>query len=50
MVIQHPSNIYGFLRNFDTVVSLNYDLVLYWATTYGLGIDDGHAFKEVLSQ
>lgn len=45
-VSQHLPNIYRFLKPFDTVLSLNYDLVLYWATTYGLDIEDGHAFKD----
>lgn len=39
-------NIYQFLSNFRTVISLNYDLVVYWAMTYGLDIADGHAFKD----
>lgn len=38
--------IYEYLKNFDTVISLNYDLITYWATTYGLDIEDGHAFKD----
>lgn len=38
--------IYEYLKNFDTVISLNYDLIPYWATTYGLDIEDGHAFKD----
>ncbi|WP_078041135.1 DUF4917 family protein [Burkholderia cenocepacia] len=45
-VSHHLPNIYRFLQSFDTVLSLNYDLVLYWATTYGLDIQDGHAFKD----
>lgn len=39
-------SIYQFLKNFRTVISLNYDLVVYWAMTYGLNIDDQHAFKD----
>ncbi|QVX40773.1 DUF4917 family protein (plasmid) [Ralstonia solanacearum] len=39
-------NIYHFLKNFRTVISLNYDLVMYWAMTYGLDIADGHTFKD----
>ncbi len=39
-------SIYQFLKRFQTVISLNYDLVVYWAMTYGLGIDDQHAFKD----
>ena len=36
------------MKRFRTVISLNYDLVLYWAMTYGLDIDDQHAFREEL--
>lgn len=39
-------SIYQFLKRFKTIVSLNYDLVVYWAMTYGLDIDDQHAFKD----
>ena len=37
---------YQFLRGFDTVISLNYDLLVYWTMTYGLDIQDGHLFKD----
>ncbi|HBO4986446.1 TPA: DUF4917 family protein [Pseudomonas aeruginosa] len=36
----------NFLRSFDTVLSLNYDLLVYWAMTYGLNLQDGHRFKD----
>lgn len=39
-------NIYSFLKRFDTVISLNYDLIVYWAMTHGLGIYDQHSFKD----
>lgn len=39
-------NIYQFLRGFQTVISLNYDLVVYWTMTYGLSVPDWHAFKD----
>jgi hypothetical protein len=39
-------SIYQFLKRFTTVVSLNYDLVVYWAITYGLNVEDNHAFKD----
>jgi hypothetical protein len=42
---QLPS-MYQFLRNFDTVLSLNYDLLVYWTMTYGLNVQDGHLFKD----
>lgn len=38
--------IYNFLKRFKTVISLNYDLIVYWAMTYGLNIDDQHRFKD----
>lgn len=42
---QLPS-MYQFLRSFDTVLSLNYDLLVYWTMTYGLNIQDDHLFKD----
>jgi len=45
-VREHLPQIYNFLKRFNTVVSLNYDLIVYWATTHGLEIRDGHAFKD----
>lgn len=42
----HLPSIYQFLKRFKTVISLNYDLVVYWAMTYGLDIDDQHTFKD----
>lgn len=38
--------IYGFLKNFKTVLSLNYDLILYWVIMYGKEQDDFHSFKD----
>ncbi|BBK11069.1 DUF4917 family protein [Klebsiella pneumoniae] len=38
--------IYNFIKNFDTVISLNYDLILYWASMYGNGIYDQHTIKD----
>lgn len=42
---QLPS-MYQFLKEFDTVLSLNYDLLVYWTMMYGLNVEDGHAFKD----
>lgn len=39
-------SMYQFLKRFDTVISLNYDLLVYWTLTYGFGIPDGHLFKD----
>lgn len=38
--------IYEFLKGFETVISLNYDLIVYWAMMYGLDVNDNHAFKD----
>lgn len=46
VVSAHLPSIYQFLKRFRTVISLNYDLVVYWAMTYGLDVDDQHAFKD----
>lgn len=51
----HPSHfsisdklicIYDFLSNFDIVLSLNYDLIVYWAITCGLRNGRRHALKD----
>lgn len=39
-------NMYRFLKQFDTVLTLNYDLLVYWTITHGLGVEDGHMFKD----
>lgn len=39
-------SMYQFLRSFDTVLSLNYDLLVYWTMTYGRDVQDGHQFKD----
>lgn len=45
-VNDHLPSIYHFLKGFDTVLSLNYDLLVYWTMTYGLNVQDGHQFKD----
>ncbi|MBV6690055.1 DUF4917 family protein [Xanthomonas euvesicatoria pv. physalidis] len=42
----HLPAIYQFLKHFDTVASLNYDLIVYWASMYGYQQDDQHAIKD----
>lgn len=42
----HLPRMYQFLKSFDTVLSLNYDLLVYWTVTYGLNVQDDHAFKD----
>ncbi|KTT48746.1 hypothetical protein SB11R_14505 [Pseudomonas oryzihabitans] len=39
-------SMYCFLKQFSTVLSLNYDLLVYWAMTYGRHVEDGHQFKD----
>lgn len=46
LVSGHLPSMYQFLKGFDTVISLNYDLLVYWTMTYGLDIQDGHLFKD----
>ncbi|MBL0592638.1 DUF4917 family protein [Aeromonas veronii] len=45
-VSEHIPAIYNFLRSFRTVISLNYDLILYWTIMYGLGVPDHHSLKD----
>jgi len=42
----HLPYIYDFLKKFNTVISLNYDLIVYWTMLYGLNIPDRHRFKD----
>ncbi|SDX79449.1 protein of unknown function [Nitrosomonas halophila] len=42
--------IYEFVKRFDTVISLNYDLILYWAVMYGLDIQDRCSLKDCFVQ
>lgn len=46
IVSDQISRVYEFLKSFKTIISLNYDLIVYWAMMYGLDIDDKHAFKD----
>lgn len=45
-ISEHIPVIYTFLKNFRTVISLNYDLILYWAIMYGTNIPDRHSLKD----
>lgn len=42
------SNIASFLGRFKTVLSLNYDLTLYWVMMYSNRIANGHIFKDCM--
>ncbi|ELA8132866.1 DUF4917 family protein [Vibrio parahaemolyticus] len=39
-------DIYDFMKEFGTILSLNYDLIVYWTMMYGSRQRDGHAFKD----
>ena len=41
-------SITNFLRGFKTVLSLNYDLILYWVIMYSNNLRDGHKFKDCM--
>lgn len=45
-VVDQIPTIYEFLKGFSTVISLNYDLIVYWAMMYGVSVNDKHAFKD----
>ncbi|EPG7576388.1 DUF4917 family protein [Providencia rettgeri] len=38
--------LYNFIKKFKTVLSLNYDLILYWAVMYGQSQRDNHEVKD----
>ncbi len=42
--------LYEFTKNFKTIVSLNYDLILYWIMMYGNSLQDGHNFKDCFNR
>ncbi|EHK9087688.1 DUF4917 family protein [Vibrio parahaemolyticus] len=39
-------NIANYLHQFKTVLSLNYDLTLYWVVMYANSVENGHSFKD----
>jgi Domain of unknown function (DUF4917) len=45
-VLEQIPRIYNFVKGFDTAISLNYDLILYWAVMYGQNIPDGCSLKD----
>ncbi|HGJ5860349.1 MAG TPA: DUF4917 family protein [Arsenophonus nasoniae] len=47
---QTISTIYSFIKQFRTVLSLNYDLILYWAVMYGRDRRDGHKVKDCFKE
>lgn len=45
-VAERLPSMYRFLKQFSTVLSLNYDLLVYWTMTYGFDLPDQHQFKD----
>ncbi len=45
-VVTRLPSMYRFLKQFSTVLSLNYDLLVYWTMTYGRDVADRHQFKD----
>lgn len=45
-ISNHIPNIYNFLKRFNTIINLNYDLIVYWVMMHGLDIKDMHALKD----
>lgn len=45
-ISEQAPNIYNFLKRFNTIIDLNYDLIVYWVMMYGRDIQDNHAFKD----
>lgn len=39
-------DLYNFTQKFRTIISLNYDLIMYWILMYGNSKRDGHKFKD----
>lgn len=38
--------LYKFTKEFENIISINYDLILYWIIMYGNNQNDGHIFKD----
>lgn len=38
--------IYTFIKEFDLIISLNYDLIIYWALMYGNNVTDHYKIKD----
>lgn len=45
-VSPHLPAIHNFIRNFEIIYTLNYDLILYWAIMYGNDNDHSNIFKD----
>ena len=49
-VLYNLRNAIPFLRNFETIFSLNYDLLVYWAIMDGNDAQDKHMFKDCFNR
>lgn len=45
-ISEYLPSIYTFIKEFSTVISLNYDLIIYWAIMHGTSIRDRHSLKD----
>ncbi|QXB93275.1 DUF4917 family protein [Providencia rettgeri] len=45
-VSEQMPKVYNFIKKFKTILSLNYDLILYWTVMYGLSIRDNRELKD----
>lgn len=49
-VLIHLPHMQSFLKEFNTVFSLNYDLLVYWAMMYGFDTPRQHIFKDCFNK
>lgn len=45
-----PLSSYNFTKKFHTIVTLNYDLILYWIMMHGNSLGNGHVFKDCFNR
>ncbi|MDE8809498.1 DUF4917 family protein [Aeromonas hydrophila] len=45
-ILEHLPHTYHFTKRFNTILSLNYDIFLYWTMMYGNDRQDLHKFKD----
>ncbi|MFM4856996.1 DUF4917 family protein [Aeromonas hydrophila] len=45
-IIEYLPNAYHFIKRFNTILSLNYDIFLYWTMMFGNERQDFHKFKD----
>lgn len=47
---RHLPNTFNFIKKFATIISLNYDLIIYWTVMHGNSSDSSHALKDCFSK